>query len=71
MLAWPTMVQNLIGGLQGMVDHALVDTSWVRRQRAIGVAIQIFIVVIVFVMSVFSGMGCWLHASPAPTTRSR
>jgi len=24
MLAWPTMLQNLIGGLQGMVDHALV-----------------------------------------------
>ena len=58
MLAWPTMVQNLIGGLQGMVDHALVGHFvGYAGNAAIGVAIQIFIVVIVFVMSVFSGMG--------------
>jgi putative MATE family efflux protein len=58
MLAWPTMVQNLIGGLQGMVDHALVG-HFVGYQgnAAIGVSIQIFIVVIVFMMSVFAGMG--------------
>src|SRR5205814_1354476 len=24
MLAWPTMLQNIIGGAQGVVDHALV-----------------------------------------------
>ena len=23
-LAWPTMLQNVIGGLQGLVDHAMV-----------------------------------------------
>src|SRR3989454_10759108 len=58
MLAWPTMLQNLIGGLQGMVDHALVGHFvGYAANAAIGVAIQIFIVVIVFVMSVFSGMG--------------
>src|SRR2546426_11044905 len=58
MLAWPTMVQNLIGGLQGMVDHALVGHFvGYAGNAAIGVAIQIFIVVIAFVMSVFSGMG--------------
>src|SRR2546429_4894840 len=57
MLAWPTMLQNLIGGLQGMVDHALVGHFvGYAGNAAIGVAIQIFIVVIVFVMSVFSGM---------------
>lgn len=57
MLAWPTMVQNLIGGLQGMVDHALVGHFvGYAGNAAIGVAIQIFIMVIVFVMSVFSGM---------------
>jgi len=57
MLAWPTMVQNLIGGLQGMVDHALVGHFvGYAGNAAIGVAIQIFIVVIVFMMSVFSGM---------------
>src|SRR5437899_4913672 len=58
MLAWPTMLQNLIGGLQGMVDQALVGHFvGYAGNAAIGVAIQIFIVVIVFVMSVFSGMG--------------
>ncbi len=57
-LAWPTMLQNLVGGLQGMVDHALVGHFvGYAANAAIGVAIQIFIVVIVFVTSVFSGMG--------------
>jgi putative MATE family efflux protein len=52
------MVQNLIGGLQGVVDHALVGHFvGYAGNAAIGVGIQIFIVVIVFVMSVFSGMG--------------
>ena len=23
-LAWPTMLQNVIGGLQGMIDHVMV-----------------------------------------------
>jgi putative MATE family efflux protein len=58
MLAWPTMLQNLIGGAQGMVDHALVGRFvGYAGNAAIGVAIQIFIVVIAFVMSVFTGMG--------------
>lgn len=58
MLAWPSMLQNLIGGLQGVVDHALVGHFvGYAGNAAIGVAVQIFIVVIAFVMSVFSGMG--------------
>jgi putative MATE family efflux protein len=58
MIAWPTVLQNLIGGLQGVVDHALVGHFvGYAGNAAIGVAIQIFIVVIAFVMSVFSGMG--------------
>src|SRR5256885_9468652 len=58
MIAWPTMVQNFIGGIQGVVDHALVGhLVGYAGNAAIGVAIQIFIVVIAFVMSVFSGMG--------------
>jgi len=52
------MVQNFIGGLQGIVDHALVGhLVGYAGNAAIGVAIQIFIVVIAFVMSVFTGMG--------------
>src|SRR5436190_187866 len=58
LLAWPTAVQNLIGGLQGVVDHALVGHFvGYAGNAAIGVATQIFIVVIAFVMSVFTGMG--------------
>src|SRR5258706_4808668 len=58
MLAWPTMMQNLIGGAQGMVDHALVGHFvGYAGNAAIGVSIPIFIVVIVFMMSVFSGIG--------------
>jgi putative MATE family efflux protein len=58
LIAWPTVLQNLIGGLQGVVDHALVGHFVGYAGNAgIGVALQIFIVVLAFVMSVFSGMG--------------
>ena len=58
MLAWPTMVQNVVGGLQGIVDQAMVG-HYVGHagNAAIGVSLQIFILVIVFVASVFTGMG--------------
>ena len=56
-LAWPTMLQNVIGGLQGIVDHAMVGHYvGYAGNAAIGVALQIFIVVIVFVSSLFTGM---------------
>jgi putative MATE family efflux protein len=56
-LAWPTMLQNLIGGLQGLVDHALVGHYvGFTGNAAIGVSWQIFIVVIVFITSLFTGM---------------
>jgi MATE family, multidrug efflux pump len=57
MLAWPTMLQNVIGGLQGLVDHALVGHFvGYAGNAAIGVAFQIFLVVFVFVTSLFTGM---------------
>jgi putative MATE family efflux protein len=57
-LAWPTMLQSAIGGLQGVVDHAMVGHAvGLAANAAIGVSIQIFILVIVFMASVFSGMG--------------
>ena len=57
-LAWPTMLQNMIGGLQGVIDQAMVG-NYVGHigNAAIGVSMQIFILVIVFVASVFTGMG--------------
>jgi putative MATE family efflux protein len=52
------MLQNLIGGLQGVVDHALVGhLVGYAGNAAIGVAFQIFLVVMVFISSVFTGMG--------------
>lgn len=52
------MLQNVIGGLQGMVDHVMVGHFvGYAGNAAIGVAWQIFLVVMVFVTSVFTGMG--------------
>lgn len=56
-LAWPTMLQNLIGGLQGIVDHTMVGHFvGYTGNAAIGVAWQIFLVVVIFITSLFSGM---------------
>ena len=56
-IAWPTMLTNVIGGLQGMVDHALVgNIVGFKANAAIGVSWQIFLVVIVFISSLFTGM---------------
>ena len=57
-IAWPTMLQNMIGGLQGVIDHALVgNIVGFTGNAAIGVSWQIFLVVMVFVASLFTGMG--------------
>lgn len=56
-IAWPTMLTNVIGGLQGMVDHALVgNLVGFKANAAIGVSWQVFLVVIVFISSLFTGM---------------
>ena len=57
-LAWPAMVQNVISIMQGMIDQAMVGNFVGHTgNAAIGVSMQIFIFVIVFVASVFTGMG--------------
>ena len=57
-IAWPTMLQNVIGGLQGIVDHAMVGHYvGYTGNAAIGVSWQIFLVVILFISSLFTGMG--------------
>ncbi|MFN0171403.1 MAG: MATE family efflux transporter, partial [Bryobacteraceae bacterium] len=57
-LAWPTMLQNVIAGLQGIIDHAMVGHFvGYTANAAIGVSWQIIIVVIVFISSLFTGMG--------------
>ena len=51
------MLQNMIGGLQGMVDHALVGRFvGFTANAGIGVSWQIFLVVMVFMSSLFTGM---------------
>lgn len=52
------MVQNIIGGLQGIIDQAMVGHYvGFTGNAAIGVSLQIFILFIVFAASVFTGMG--------------
>jgi putative MATE family efflux protein len=56
-IAWPTMLTNIVGGLQGIVDHALVGhLVGFTGNAAIGVSWQIILVVIVFISSLFAGM---------------
>src|SRR4051812_15133113 len=56
-LAWPTMFANIVGGMQGIVDHVMVGNFvGYTGNAAIGVSWQVFLVVIVFIMSLFSGM---------------
>jgi putative MATE family efflux protein len=56
-LAWPTMLVNIIGGLQSLVDQVLVGhIVGYTGNAAIGVSNQIFIAVVIFVSSLFTGM---------------
>jgi len=56
-IAWPTLLANIVGGLQGIVDHVLVGRLvGSQANAAIGVSWQIFLVVIVFISSLFTGM---------------
>jgi putative MATE family efflux protein len=56
-IAWPTMLTNIIGGLQGIVDHVLVGhLVGFTGNAAIGVSWQIILVVIIFISSLFTGM---------------
>ena len=56
-LAWPTMLQNVVAGLQGIIDHAMVGHMvGFTGNAAIGVSWQMMLVVIVFISSLFTGM---------------
>jgi putative MATE family efflux protein len=56
MLAWPTMLQNAVAGLQGMVDHTLVGHFvGYTANAAIGISWQILLVVITFMSSLYTG----------------
>jgi putative MATE family efflux protein len=56
-LAWPTMLQNIIAGVQGIIDHVMVGHYvGYTGNAAIGVSWQVILVVIVFISSLFTGM---------------
>src|SRR5690349_19013665 len=60
-LAWPTILQNMIGGLQGMLDHSMVGHAvGYTGNAAIGVSWQIFLVVVVFISSLYTGMAVFV-----------
>ena len=51
------MLQNVVSGLQGIVDHIMVGHYvGYTANAAIGVSWQIFLVVVVFISSLFTGM---------------
>ncbi|MEP7076208.1 MAG: hypothetical protein ABI878_10385, partial [Acidobacteriota bacterium] len=52
-IAWPTMLTNVIAGMQNLVDQIMVgNLIGYKANAAIGVSNQIFILVIVFISSV-------------------
>lgn len=59
-LSWPVTLLNLINGVHGMVDHVLVghyvSSTSNAANAAIGVAWQVFLVIVVFIASLFHGM---------------
>ena len=51
------MLTNIIGGLQGMVDQALVGhLIGYKANAAIGVSMQMWLIVMIFISSLFTGM---------------
>jgi putative MATE family efflux protein len=56
-MAWPAVLTNIVSGVQGWVDQIMVgNLIGYQANAAIGVGFQIFLVVIVFVSSIFIGM---------------
>jgi putative MATE family efflux protein len=55
-IAWPTMLQNAIAGVQGIIDHVMVGHYvGYAANAAIGVSWQIVLVVIVFASTLSTG----------------
>jgi putative MATE family efflux protein len=59
-LSWPVVLLNLINGMHGHVDHILIGhylpSPSNAANAAIGVAWQVFLVIVVFMASLFQGM---------------
>ncbi|HOZ46326.1 MAG TPA: MATE family efflux transporter [Candidatus Hydrogenedentes bacterium] len=59
-VAWPVVLLNLVNGLHGLVDHLLVGnfvpSETNEANAGIGVAWQLFLVIVVFMASLLQGM---------------
>ncbi|HEY2866488.1 MAG TPA: MATE family efflux transporter, partial [Pyrinomonadaceae bacterium] len=56
-IAWPAILTNLVSGLQGWVDQIMVgNLIGYQANAAIGASLQIFLLVITFIGSIFIGM---------------
>src|SRR5690348_3968049 len=56
-IAWPTILANMVAGMQNVVDQILVgNLLGYKANAALGVSNQIFILVVVFISSIFIGM---------------
>lgn len=60
-IAWPVIITQLVAGIHGIIDHILVGRYvGYEGQAAIGVSWQLFLVVIVFLSSLFHGMNIFI-----------
>ncbi len=66
-LAWPLVLLNLVNGMHALVDHILVGhfvpSEDNAANAAIGIAWQVFLVVVVFIASLFHGMNVLIAQS--------
>lgn len=74
-LAWPLVSLNLINGAHGIVDHILVGhfitSEDSAANAAIGVAWQVFLVLVVFITSIFHGMNVLIARNAGRQDRDR
>lgn len=74
-LAWPLVSLNLVNGAHGIVDHILVGhfitSEDSAANAAIGVAWQVFLVLVVFITSIFHGMNVLISRSAGRQDRER
>ncbi len=56
-VAWPVVLTQLVAGIHGMIDQALIGhQAGFEGQAAVGASWQLFLVVVVFLSSLFHGM---------------
>lgn len=74
-LAWPLVLLNLVNGVHGLVDHVLVghfvQDETKAANAAIGVAWQVFLVLVVFIASLFHGMNVLMARYAGKQDRER